>query len=366
MMNLYAAPLHATFPYEATNLKSLVATLTANGFRFRQFDCVSEGNYAPSDAEWNYMDVPHLQYVHKQVDGWPTFLADTVSASVFLQKIPFFCLPLTVTQYKTSRDSITYYTSFSFYLVIVETAWEALGPNRTRVTTTYAVGWIGRLLGLGYPLIRWLLTRNYRILMSEDLPMRDQRGLLRSKGYEFRFPDTGPSFLYSKKIMQQNVITPEQNVIAPPDSPIWNETIIEGARLGDGESMVIGNQDHVGLAVVRRGASLVFFPRLCPHEGASLDDAVKSAGKELQPASGVCTVRCPWHGRKFTPILEVTLPAPAARYESDWHIFAVEGDAVRVACKAVDGARLRHCDWSREAGRVDESPQVGRPGPSAV
>ncbi|MEY5025527.1 MAG: hypothetical protein RLZZ244_1055, partial [Verrucomicrobiota bacterium] len=43
--------------------------LEAEGTTFRSFECVSEGAYAPQDAAWNYMDIPHLQYVHKQVEG---------------------------------------------------------------------------------------------------------------------------------------------------------------------------------------------------------------------------------------------------------------------------------------------------------
>jgi nitrite reductase/ring-hydroxylating ferredoxin subunit len=349
-----AAQHHAALKYEALNLKSLVATLSSNGFRFRQFECISEGEYSPRDAEWNYMDVPHLRYVHKQVDGWATFLADTVSASVFLQKVPLFCLPLTVTQYKTSPNSITYYTSFSFYLVIVETAWSEIASGRTRVTTTYAVGWIGRILGVGYPLIRWLLTRNYRILMSEDLPMREQRGMLRSKGYGFVFPEDGPSFLYSKKIMEQNVVVPDQNVIAPPAVPRWNDVTLGLADVQDGGVVTIGEANHVGLSVLRTGDVLQFFPRLCPHEGANLDGEVRACGSAEGRADSSCVIQCPWHGRKFSPILSVRLPVENANYETEWHAFAVAADTVRISCKPADGERLRHSDWSRAATRVSE------------
>lgn len=349
MNTLVPAAAHKDFPYEASDLRSLVAVLSANGFTFKQFDCVSEGNYSPVDAEWNYMDVPHLKYVHKQVDGWPTFLADTVSASVFVQNIPLFRLPLTVTQYKTSKDSITYYTSFGLYLVIIETRWAEVGPNRTRVTTTYAIGWIGWLTGLGFPLIRWLLRRNYKILMSEDIPMRDQRGRLRAQGYDFKFPEAGPSFIYSKKIMEQNVVVPEQNVIAPPSVHRWDDVTMKISDIGDGSVVTIGDANHVGLSVLRTGGSLQFFPRLCPHEGASLDDEVKSCGANGRTSGSPCVIQCPWHGRKFTPILSVQLPAEKAHYETEWHGFIVDGDSVQVFCKPADDERLRHSDWSRGA-----------------
>jgi nitrite reductase/ring-hydroxylating ferredoxin subunit len=298
------------------------------------------------------MDVPHLQYVHKQVDAWQTFLTDTVSGAVFLQKIPFFRLPLTVLIYKATPDSITYYTSFGFYLLIVETTWAEVAHNRTRVTTTYAVGWVGWLLGMGYPLIRWLLTRNYRILMSEDLPMREQRGLLRSKGYEFRFPEGGPSHLYSKKIMEQNVVVPEQNVIAPPAVPRWDDVTIRLSDIQDGGVATLGEANHVGLSVVRTGDALQFFPRLCPHEGADLDAVVRLCGSASRGATSACVIQCPWHGRKFSPILTLRLPMEKANYETEWHAFAAANDSVRVSCKPADDDRLRHSDWSRAAYRV--------------
>ena len=83
-------------PFEARNQDDIVSMLRAEGITFRFLECVSEGDYAPEDAAWNYMDIPHLTYVHKQVDGVLTFAADAVTGSVFFQRIPFFRLPLTV------------------------------------------------------------------------------------------------------------------------------------------------------------------------------------------------------------------------------------------------------------------------------
>ena len=48
-----------------------------------------------------------------------------------------------------------------------------------------------------------MLQRNYKILMRDDLPMREQRGELRRRGYEFRMSESAvPSFVDSMKIMQ--------------------------------------------------------------------------------------------------------------------------------------------------------------------
>ena len=44
--------------------------------------------------------------------------------------------------------------------------------------------------------------------------------------------------------------------------------------------------------VVRSGAELIFVPRLCAHEGASLDCARLMNGR----------VSCPWHAKRIAPL----------------------------------------------------------------
>lgn len=333
--------------YESRTLDELVAALTAEGMRFRQFECVSEGEYAPEDAAWNYMDIPHLTYVHKQVDGVLALAADQITGSVFFQRIPFFRLPLTVLIYQSAQNAITYYTSFGFFLLIIQTSWASIDATHTRVVTRYAVGWTGWLVGLVYPLIRKLLERNYRILMSEDTPMRHQRGMLRRKGYGFRIHGDVPSFLESKKIMQQNVVVPEHNVVAPRDLPPWPGRSIQYEELLEGRPVFLGDADHLGLAVVRTGSLVSIYPRLCPHEGAGLDDAVCQSSLA---GNGSCAVQCPWHGRKFRPILAIDLPAASRAYETEWHTFHVGPANLRVTCKETeDSEDLRQSDWSRAA-----------------
>ena len=334
-------------PYESRTLDELVAALTAEGMRFRQFECVSEGEYSPDDAAWNYMDIPHLTYVHKQVDGVLSLAADQITGSVFFQRIPVCRLPLTVLTYQSARNAVTYYTSFGFFLLIIQTSWAAIDPTHTRVVTRYAVGWTGWLVGIVYPLIRRLLERNYRILMSEDIPMRNQRGFLRSKGYEFSMRGDVPSFLESKKIMQQNVVSPEHNVVAPRDPPSWPAHTIKYEELEESRPVFLGDADHLGLAVVRAGSVVSIYPRLCPHEGADLDDVICQSSL---PGNSSCVVQCPWHGRKFRPILAIGLPAANRAYETEWHAFHVGPANLRITCKeTVDSEKLRHSDWSRVA-----------------
>ncbi len=332
--------------------------LLVEGVKFRTFECSSEGEYAPEDAAWNYFDIPHLQYVHKQVEGCQTLAADAIGATVLFQKIPFLRIPLTLLTYQTAHNVMTYYTSFSFYLVIVETSWEAVAEGRTRVTTRYAIGWTGWLAGFGYPLIKWLLERNYRILMSEDLPMRNQRGVLRKQGYDFKLNGPMPSFLESRKIMQHNVLTPEQNVVAPRSVASWGETVVLYAELVDGKPIFVGDANHIGLSILRTGNSVYVFPRLCPHEGAGLEQAVEKCGGAVGADADACTIQCPWHGRKFRPILSIALPATAGLYETDWHYFETQESSLRVICKTIDDENLRRTDWSRRAQSTDGKPFI--------
>ena len=353
-------------PYESRTLDELVAALTAEGMRFRQFECVSEGEYSPDDAAWNYMDIPHLTYVHKQVDGVLSLAADQITGSVFFQRIPFCRLPLTVLTYQSARNAVTYYTSFGFFLLIIQTSWAAIDPTHTRVVTRYAVGWTGWLVGIVYPLIRRLLERNYRILMSEDIPMRNQRGFLRSKGYEFSMRGDVPSFLESKKIMQQNVVTPEQNVIAPANAATWAPIDLHLDSMVIGSVRLIGDANHIGLAVCRTGNAVEFYPRLCPHEGASLDDAVKECISVNSPNQDSCTIHCPWHGRKFRPILSVKLPAASETYETSWHRYEVDGLHVRIACKTTDTDGLRNADWSQAAAKIGDASAASATRPHSL
>ena len=89
-----ATPSGSTASFEARNQDEIVSMLRAEGITFRFLECVSEGDYAPEDAAWNYMDIPHLTYVHKQVDGCLTLAGDAFAASVLLQKVPFVRLPM--------------------------------------------------------------------------------------------------------------------------------------------------------------------------------------------------------------------------------------------------------------------------------
>ncbi len=326
-------------PYESRTQGEIIGMLRKEGVRFQTFELISEGDYSPDDAAWNYMDIPHLTHIHKQVDAYTTLAADALSASIFFQNVPLARFPLTVLIYQSSPNSITYYTSFFLFILIIETQWEEIAPLRTRVTTKYAIGSRSWLVRLAFPVVKWMLRRNYRILMSEDLPMRDWRGHLRRCGYEFKMNGSVPSFIDSRKLMQHNVLIPQQNLIASTEVLPWGEETILFAGLVEGERRFVGPSNHLGVFLIKAGNAVRVYPRLCPHEGASLDQVNEDSN---------CTVMCPWHGRKFRPILSVSLPASSHEVRTPWHQYVIRPDSLTIRCNAVDQS-LRHADWTRQA-----------------
>jgi hypothetical protein len=297
----------------------LVAKLTDAGFVFSQFQLVNEGDYAPYDADWNYKDIPHLNILHKQVNSYPTSIEEYVITSVNLQKVFGVPLPMVVVNYQSGPNRQTYYTSFLSLLLIVETTWETIGEIKTRVTTTYAIGSKGYLKFL-HPIVRRLITRNYRNLMSEDIPMRTRRGDLRRWGYGFRTDGPPHSFTATLHILDENMV--EKRELQPPASIHLDlDSLGQAAR----EDVLTTRSDHWGLRLRARDSQLLIFPRLCPHEGACLDTQAITDR----------SVRCPWHGRVLRPLVTLPFPWPAdsAPIELRYHRLIPRADGLQVEFK---------------------------------
>jgi nitrite reductase/ring-hydroxylating ferredoxin subunit len=294
--------------------KQIVAKLEPEGFYFREFTLSHEGDYAVDDADWNYKDVPHLRVVHELAESILTVMGDDIATTINTQKMFGMKFPLALVNYESGENSQTYYSTLFWFIFIIETTYEKLGPIRTRVNTTYAIGspwW----LRWAFPVVRWSLTRNYGVLMSADIPMRTRRGELRKRGFNFRKPGERHSFAETVEVTRTNVIPPLSN----EEGPIFSARISE-LLPADGEGFV-GDNGHLGLRLVREGDVVKLFPRLCPHEGACLDLSHVARG----------VVRCPWHGRIFKPIGEVSLSTPGrTEMSTDFSTVVVKGDEVSV------------------------------------
>lgn len=259
--------------------------LEKQGLTFTVLALSQEGMFAEHDADWNYKDIPHLNEVHKLVEAVPAVIEDDLISNYFLQRLGPLRLPLSITNYSVSKNSQVYFTSAFFFVLVIETNWTSTGQNSTRVTTTYRIG-SQRLLKPVHRLVVLLLKKNYKVLMSEDVPMRTQRGKLRARGIRFRGDEDGYSFLKTLNIHVNNVIF-------PPLTSAQEEIVVPISNVPEAPNrLLVGSDDHEGAQLARAAGRVFAFPRICPHEGASLEHSVVSTGS-------VPSLRCPWHGRQI-------------------------------------------------------------------
>ncbi len=294
----------------------MVERLSRLGLTFGTFTLVDEGAYHPDDADWNYKDVPHLAEVHRQIDAVVADVADDSISNIALQKLLGVPLPLTLHIYASSNTSQIYFTSWLAWVLVIETRWVALDANTTRVETIYSVGSHRRLRWM-FPLVRWALTRNYRTLMAEDLPMRKRRGELRARGYGFVKPGERHSYVETIDVLRANVVPPADR--RPVDAELDLSSLSP-----EGRSVFIGEDDHLGLRLTRKGNRVLVHRRMCPHEGASLD------ASECSPEG---KLRCPWHGRRFAP--ELDLPTSGGEGTTEQHRIECHEGKVRIRAREI-------------------------------
>jgi hypothetical protein len=291
----------------------LAKGLELQGMKFTYLEISQEGDYLPSDAEWNYKDVPHLNHVHELVDATYASIGDSYIATINMQKIFGFRFPLTVFNYDSKPGRQTYFTNFLFYQLIIETWAQQISPSRTRVTTRYAIGSLP-VWQIFAPLLKWVLKRNYKALMKSDVAMRTRRGELRAWGYSFKGDNKPYSFRETMKIQLSNVIPPA-DVEIPKSISVSVDDLIEKKR------MTVGRADHLGLRLEYEAGEIRVFARMCPHEGANLDESACADGR----------LTCPWHGRKFPPAAIIPTESGAKEIRSENYRFQLEGRSLSIS-----------------------------------
>jgi hypothetical protein len=272
----------------------LVRSLGRHGLRFRSFTLESEGAWSGEDADWNYKDVPHLNEVHTLARAIPAAIGDEIATSVNMQKIAGIGMPIALANYVASDGSQVYYTTMLCFVLVVETRISDVGDvaegGGASVQTTYHVGG-PRVAMWAFPLLRRILTANYHVLMSEDIPMREQRGLLRRAGFSFASDGRPRTFAETVDLTVRNVVAPV------PDCE--KVVTIDLSALREGATITAGSGPD-GLRIVRTSrAEISIFNRVCDHEGAPLDCALLSGG----------VLVCPWHAKRVKPLAIVKLDA---------------------------------------------------------
>jgi nitrite reductase/ring-hydroxylating ferredoxin subunit len=287
----------------------LVHPLLGEGLKFSELVLVSEGEYAADDSDWNYKDIPHLHIVHELAESFPAVIGDDIICSINMQKILGFWFPVALVNYEYAKHHQVYYTTLLFFALIIETRSEEYEPLKTRVTTTYSIG-SPRWLFWMMPLLKALIRKNYKNLMSTDIPMRERRGQLRKLGY--RMHKKGDTYTFSET----------SNITATNISPPPGNRIVQCAYtslLNNADDVLVGDAGLLGFRLMRSANDVLILPRTCPHEGASLEKADFSTG----------AVRCPWHGRRLLPIGKYTWGQDAS-FSTDTHNVRVNGDILSV------------------------------------
>ena len=294
--------------------KELVDSLEKQGLKFSHFSFISEGNFLPSDADWNYKDVPHLNVVHQLVDAVNACIGDDIIATINMQKILGIRFPLSVFNYDTGPNRQTYFANFFVYQLIIETSYIKLDTLRTQVTTRYAIG-SAPIWQFFVPILKWVIRKNYDDLMSTDIPMRTRRGDLRAMGYTFKGDNSTYSFRDTMKIQESNLIPPSASKYLGIEFSASLSAVLEQ------KTVLLGKPDHLGLRLELDNDSISVFLRTCPHEGANLDES-KCAKS---------TLSCPWHARKFRPLLKLSMDADQALQTASGINASVKNGQIRLS-----------------------------------
>jgi len=262
--------------------KSIVSQLENQGLVFTDSIQKSVGSWLPADADWNYRDIPHLTHIHSEVEGAVVFASDDVISSLFVQRIGPLKVILTVVLLASLEDGAVYFTSVGPFALAIQTGWTFQEGTGTTVTTTYSIG-SPKFLKPLHRIIHKVLERNYRILMSEDLPMREQRAKLRAQNYTFRQDTEGHSFTGSLRTSLTNVL-----------KPALPEALIKFSIMGVNETtQKFSNDQNDRHILVWINDDILFIGlTFCSHEGANLEN-------QLCPTGGLI---CPWHGRNVKPL----------------------------------------------------------------
>ena len=306
------------------------ASFTRANYRFKYFELVLECGGDPVDVEFNYKDLAHLKVVHNTFDIVYSHIGEDIQGCVVMQKLFGMSFPLTHVSLQLGKNHLFFHDSFLNILLTSEVTTEALPDHRVRTKTTYGVGAPRLLLPLIFPILKRLLTRNYHTLMEGDVPMRDRRGELRRWGLQL--PKTSYAFSETLDLRVQHVFPADKVEVPEPVS-------IPLPAVPSDVPVLVGRSDQYGVQVFRRADAIEVFPRLCPHEGACLDQ---------QTLKGDRAISCRWHGRRFGPLLKIALPAQPAEYRGPFHSFIVSADELRIVPISASGG-AGNGDWTAAA-----------------
>lgn len=261
-------------------------------YNFLELNLETEGDYSPRDSEWNYSDILHFPYVHKSFNQSILSVSKTTNTSIFLQKLPLFEIPNIIYQVHSEKkfhEAAT--TSLSIAISIIVEHDEKNGRALTK--TNYHFYYKNFFQKIIAYIARYFAKKNYKNVISEDEPLRIQRGKLRKKN--------NISFLNDNN----EVIGPletnnkyDNNVVFKDDYAFTDEFTLN-------KKNSLYELDVINIRFKIKNDRLVLTPMVCPHEGASISDFDKNAV-------------CPWHGRKLKEIISIDLNFSDKEYSFEY------------------------------------------------
>tara|TARA_B100000787_G_scaffold167853_1_gene155385 strand:- start:138 stop:1100 length:963 start_codon:yes stop_codon:yes gene_type:complete len=266
----------------------IINSLKVNGYKFTFTDVETTGDYFPEDVDWNDKDVKHLNIVHTKVEGLQAVVSDKVMSSIYFQTLPYvgFKIPITVNSYEYSKFNIIYYTLYGPFIVLVNSVSRLIEDHKTQNVITFAIG-SKKIFKIFHPLIKKLLAKNNKLLMSEDLPMRERRGVLRKNNHTFFSNSETYSYNFSMETYRANVSLKNDS-----DSLI---TIKKSELINSVDQQIIGRDIGINsfFITIDNNGNKKLWQSTCTHEGAPLNK--KCLKKDI--------LLCPWHNRKIFPLL---------------------------------------------------------------
>ena len=255
-----------------------------NGYKFLLLRLQTKGNYSKKDSEWNYSDIPHLNYVHTKVDGHSFYSDNERIVNLFMQKFGPFSIPVTNYIEHLESDKHFYVMNILGMVVSITTSHKSEGYLKALTNTEYKFYYRSFFEKFFAFLIRFATRRNYKVLMSEDVPMRQQRGNLRKKGIVF-LGDKKDKLGFAET---ENLN--EKNVDARNYFKLKKALSIELFK--ENEKFHI---KELFLSFVKNGNEISILGEICQHEGANLQ--YEKYNKKDQ-----CRAACPWHGMIIRPL----------------------------------------------------------------
>ena len=164
---------------------SLAYFMKKQGYKYLYLKRITRGDYAPRDSEWNYSDIPHLNYIHTKVDAYTYFADNDRIVNLFMQRLGPFSVPVSNYIEHLDKEKHTYVMNILGMVVSVTTTHKKATDGKAETLTEYKFYYRSLIEKLIAFVIKNATKKNYKILMSEDKPMRNQRGFLRNIGMIF-------------------------------------------------------------------------------------------------------------------------------------------------------------------------------------